>query len=89
MAWKIKLSDLAVKQLSKIDKAASKRIIKYLRERLATKTDPTVLGKSLLHDKSGLWRYRVDNYRIICELHKKELTVLVLRVGHRKNIYDK
>lgn len=87
MAWTIKLSEVAIKQLSKIDKTASKRIIKYLRERLENQKDPSIFGKPLLNDKMGLWRYRIDNYRIICDINKKELIILVLRIGHRKDIY--
>ncbi len=88
MAWIIKFSETAIKQLKKIDIAASKRIMKYLRDRLMNQDDPTVFGKPLLHDKSGLWRYHIDNYRMICEIKNDEVIILVLRVGHRKDIYE-
>jgi mRNA interferase RelE/StbE len=89
VAWKIKISEFAEKQIKKLDKSIAKQIILYLKERIATQKDPRILGKSLLHDKSGLWRYRVNHYRIICKIEAKELIVLVLRLGHRKDIYKK
>ncbi|EKD69958.1 MAG: RelE toxin [uncultured bacterium] len=88
MAWKIKISEFALKQIKKLDKAIAKKILTYLKERIASQKDPRVLGKPLLHDKSGLWRYRVENYRIICKIEDNELVVLVLRLGHRKEIYE-
>ena len=88
MTWTIKYTEVAVKQMKKLDKAAVKKIIKYLSERVAKQKDPTLFGKPLLHEQSGLWRYRVENYRVICKIENKELIVVVLRVGHRKHIYD-
>lgn len=88
MTWKIKYAEVAAKQMKKLDKAISKQIDDYLNKRVAKLADPTTLGKSLLHNKSGLWRYRIENYRVICQIQNKELVVLVLRLGHRKNVYD-
>lgn len=88
MTWTIKYSEFAAKQMKKLDKKISNQIDTYLNERVGKQKDPTVFGKPLLHDKSGLWRYRVENYRIICQLQNKELIVLVLRVGHRKEVYE-
>ena len=87
MSWTIKVSELAQKQLKKLDKAVAKRILDYLRQRVATRHDPRLFGKPLLHDKTGLWRYRVDDYRIICQIEDDNFTVLVLRLGHRKEVY--
>ena len=88
MVWKIKFSEFSQKQIKKLDKPIAKKILTYLRNRVAMQKDVRVLAKPLLHDKSGLWRYRVGNYRIICKIEEKELIVLVIRLGHRKNIYD-
>ncbi|HEX4044143.1 MAG TPA: type II toxin-antitoxin system RelE/ParE family toxin [Gammaproteobacteria bacterium] len=88
MVWTIKVSEIAEKQIKKLDKAVAKRIVKYLKERVISQKNPRSLGKALLHDKTGLWRYRVDDYRIICQIKDHELTILVLQLGHRKNIYD-
>lgn len=87
MVWTIKYTEIAAKQMKKLDKKVSNQIDKYLTERVAKQKDPTVFGKALLHDKSGLWRYRVEDYRIICQLEDRELLVLVLQVGHRKRVY--
>lgn len=83
MAWTIKYTEIAAKQMKKLDKSISNQIDKYLNEKVAKQKDPSVFGKALLHDKSGLWRYRVENCRIICEMRGKQLVVLVLRVGNR------
>lgn len=88
MVWTIKFSEFSTKQLKKMDKTIAKKILSYLRDKVLKQKDPRVLGKALMHDKSGLWRYRVDDYRIICEVVDHELMILVLRLGHRKNIYD-
>lgn len=88
MIWKINYTEIAAKQMKKLDKKISKMIDKYLCERVAIQKDPCVFGKALGHEKSGLWRYRVENYRIICKIEKHKVTVLVLRIGHRKDVYD-
>jgi mRNA interferase RelE/StbE len=87
VTWTIKYTEIAAKQIKKLDKTIAKKILQYLSVRVAKQKDPTLLGKPLLHNKSGLWRYRIDDYRIICKIENKQLTVLVLRIGHRKEIY--
>ncbi len=64
-------------------------ITQYLRKRIEPLDDPRQLGKSLKGELSNLWRYRVGDYRLICEINENELIVLVVRVGHRKGIYGK
>ena len=85
LVWKIEITGEAEKELSRIDKPAAKRIIRYLRERVSV--DPRSFGKSLRGDLSGLWRYRVGDYRVICELYDEKVSVLVIRIGHRKDVY--
>lgn len=87
MTWTIKYSEIAAKQMKKLEKSISNQIDNYLTQRVAKSKDPSLLGKPLLHDKSGLWRYRVNDHRIICKMENKELIVLVLRVAHRKEVY--
>ena len=87
MAWIVEFSKTAVKQLKKIDKHEQKKIINFLREKIENQSNPKLHGKSLTGDKSDLWRYRVGDYRIICKLENKALIILVLTIGHRKNIY--
>ena len=89
MAWTIKISEFAQKQLKKLDKVIAKRILNYLRERVTHQNNPRTFGKPLLHDKTGLWRYRVDDYRIICQIEDNQLVVLVLRIEHRREVYSK
>lgn len=87
MIWKVEFDNTAAKELRKLDKQAQKDILKYLRERIATNEDPRRFGKSLSHNLSGLWRYRIRNYRLICNIENDRLIVLVLGVGHRREIY--
>ena len=85
MVWKIEMTGEAEKELARIDKPAAKRIIRYLRERVSV--DPRSSGKSLRGDLSGLWRYRIGDYRVICDLFDEKVSVLVIRIGHRKDVY--
>lgn len=87
MAWRIEWRDSALKELSKLSRPVQKEIAAYLRERIATEEPPTRFGKPLKGDKFGLWRYRVENYRIICEIQQERLVVLVIRVGKRDTVY--
>ena len=88
MDWKIKLDQHAVKQLKKLDRTAQKRIVGFLSDRLLTAKTPRDFGKPLMGKLTGLWRYRVGDYRLICEINEKEVTVLVINIGHRKEIYQ-
>lgn len=87
MAWRIELGDKAVKELAKLDKAAARRITQFLRKRIAPLDDPRELATPLKGKLGELWRYRVGDYRVICELHDEVLIVLVVRIGHRKAVY--
>jgi len=69
-----------------LDNRIQKRILSYLREQVME--NPRNFGKQLSGDKAGLWRYRIEDFRVICRLQDEKLTVLVLAVGHRKEIYD-
>ena len=87
MAWRIEFSDTAVKQLNKMDSAVNKRIISFLKNRLAVIEDPRVLGKPLRGKLRDFLRYRVGDYRIICEIKDSAIEILVLEAGHRKDVY--
>lgn len=87
MAWTINISDIAEKQIKKLDKSTQKRILDYLNDRLEGCKNPHHFGEPLKGNKSGLWRYRVGDYRIICEIQEEKITVLVLAVGHRREVY--
>ena len=87
MAWTIEYTDPARRQLRKLDKQSARRILDYLDQRIAPLEDVRSLGKALRGPLGEFWRYRVGEYRIICELLDKQLRVLVVRVGGRKDIY--
>jgi len=88
LTWKIEWDDAAAKELRKLDKQAQKDILRYFRDRIATEDDPRRFGKQLSRELTGLWRYRVHNYRMICNIEDNSLVVLVLRVAHRKEVYE-
>ncbi|MDM3871610.1 type II toxin-antitoxin system RelE/ParE family toxin [Porticoccus sp. W117] len=87
MTWKVEFDDAAAKELRKLDRQAQKEILRYFRERITTDEDPRRFGKPLSRDLAGLWRYRVRNYRMICQIKDDVLVVLVLTVGHRRDVY--
>ena len=87
MAWKVEISRTAERQIGKLDQSVQLSIVKFLRERVASAADPRQLGKPLRGDKKSLWRYRVGDYRLICDIQYGRVTVLVLEVGHRKEVY--
>jgi len=87
LAWKIAITKTATKQLEKLDRTMQKRITAFLKEKIEASNNPRKLGKALQGNKHKLWRYRVGNYRLICNVEDKTITVLVLAVGHRKEVY--
>lgn len=88
LSWKISIDSRAGKELKKLDKLAQKKIILYLKEQIAILDNPRLFGKALQGDKRGLWRYRVGDYRIICQILDDELIILVVKIGHRSTIYN-
>lgn len=87
MVWNVKVDAQAAKQLEKLDKANRDRIVKFLKQ-IETLENPRIKGESLTELRfRGLWRYRVGDYRLICNIKDNELIVLVVGVGHRSNIY--
>lgn len=85
--FRVILSDQARKQLKKMDRHVSSLILGWIRKNLEGCDYPRSLGKALTADKAGAWRYRVGDYRIICEIHDNEVVILVLSVGHRREVY--
>ena len=70
-----------------MDRLAAKRILDYMDKRIATSPDPRSLGKALRGVLGDLWRYRVGDYRVMCDIQDKNIRVLVLQIGDRKEIY--
>lgn len=87
MAWRVEFSRAARGDLASLDAIAQRRILRYLRERIATGDNPRRLGKALRGEQAGFWRYRVGDYRVICRIEDDASTVLVLAAGHRREIY--
>ena len=88
MAWTIEYDPGALKDLKKLDRQIQREILDYMDERVARAKDPRGFGKPLRASRFGLWRYRVRDYRIICELQERRLVVLVVAVGHRSTVYE-
>jgi len=88
MAYRVELSESADRELDRLDAQNRKRILKFLYLRVAKLDDPRTIGEPLHGSRLGeFWKYRVGAYRLICKIEDDRLVVLVLRVGHRKEIY--
>jgi mRNA interferase RelE/StbE len=88
LAWRVEFDPDAVKDLKKLDKQIQARILDFLRERLARLDNPRELGEPLAGSKLGnYWKYRVGDWRIICDLQDQRIVVRVLRVGNRREVY--
>lgn len=87
MSWVYSFNETARKQLKKLGRQAQADILRFLDDRVAGENEPRRFGKGLKADLSGLWRYRVADYRILCQIRDHELVVLVVAVGHRREIY--
>ena len=87
MNWVYRFDARALKELKNLGRQAQQQIIAYLDKRVGGSADPRRFGKALKADLAGLWRYRVGDYRILCQIQDRELVVLVISVGHRKDVY--
>jgi mRNA interferase RelE/StbE len=88
LTWTIKYSDTAIRELKKLDKGIAKEVLDYLDDEVAALEDPMTAGKALSGKLATYWRYRIRDMRVICYVDKGEVIVLVLRVGHRSEVYD-
>jgi mRNA interferase RelE/StbE len=86
MLWQITLKLKATKAINKLDSISQNRIKAFLK-RLKEQENPRNQGKPLTGKYKGLWRYRVGDYRLICNIQDNEVIILVLDIGHRKKIY--
>ena len=88
MAYGVELAESADRELGKLDALQRKRILKFLHERVAKLDNPRSIGEALRGSELGeFWKYRVGDYRLISKIEDERLVVLVLRVGHRREIY--
>lgn len=88
LAWRIEFEDAAMKELAKLDKQVARRILVFLRERVAVLDDPRSVGEALKGSRLGeFWKYRVGDYRIITNIEDGVMRILVLKVGNRREVY--
>jgi mRNA interferase RelE/StbE len=87
LAWTVEVGTFAEKQLRKLDRPVQKRLIDWLDDRITGCKNPRHFGEPLRGDLAGLWRYRIGDYRIICEIQEEKVVVLVVAIGHRREIY--
>jgi mRNA interferase RelE/StbE len=88
LVWIIKYTESSSKQLKKLDQQTALRVLNYMDERVAVLADPRSLGKNLKGSKMGeYWRYRVGDIRVICNIVDGQLTVLVIEIGNRREVY--
>jgi len=87
LAWKVEIADVAESQLMRLDTPVRNRILNYLHDRIEGCKNPRHFGEPLKANKAGLWRYRVGDFRVICEIQDKRLVVLAIAIGHRREVY--
>lgn len=88
MAWKIEFKPQAEDSFQKLDGSVRKRILKFLDERIRPAENPRAIGEALRGSRLGeFWKYRVGDYRLICQIEDKLVTVTVIKIGHRGEVY--
>jgi mRNA interferase RelE/StbE len=87
LAWSVEFNVTAQRQLAKLDRSWQAAILDYLEDAISPLEDPRQRGKALVGERKGLWRYRVGDYRILCELRDAEQVILVVTVAHRRHVY--
>lgn len=89
MKYQVILTEQAQKQLKKMDRYTATLIIGWLRKNVEGCENPRAFGKALTANRSGQWRYRIGDYRVLAEIQDEKIIVLVLGIGHRKEVYDR
>lgn len=87
MAWTLQISETAKRQLKRLDRSTAKLVSRHLNRLILETDNPRQRGKPLTANFAGLWRYRVGDYRVICDIQDGELLVLVLQIAHRREVY--
>jgi len=85
--YSVDYTEQAIKELKKIDNTTRRLILAWIGKNLEDDTDPRQFGKGLSANVSGQWRYRIGDYRLIAEIEEEKITILILTVGHRSEIY--
>jgi mRNA interferase RelE/StbE len=88
LAWRIEFDPRALRELEAQDRQVQRRLLAFLRDRVSPLDDPRTLGEALRGPELGrFWKYRVGDWRLVCEIHDEQIRVLVVRVGHRREVY--
>jgi mRNA interferase RelE/StbE len=88
MAWQIEFADSAAKQLRKLDPQVTKRILTFLRDRIAPLDDPRIIGEALRGKELGdFWKYRIGDWRVIADIEDGLVLITVVRIGNRREVY--
>ncbi|SEH08341.1 type II toxin-antitoxin system RelE family toxin [Candidatus Venteria ishoeyi] len=87
MVWRIEFKDSARKSILKLDKSTQTRILNFLSQRVQSSENPRFSGKALQGNLKKLWRYRVGDYRLVCDIQDETITITVIKLGHQKDIY--
>lgn len=88
MSYRVKTTPKFDKEFTKLDKYTQRMIKAWIDKNLVNCEDPRAHGKALTADRSGQWRYRIGDYRLLCLIEDHELVILAMSVGHRREVYD-
>ena len=87
MSFSVRYDEKALKQLKKMDRSVQRLIVNWIEKNLIDTENPRLHGKGLSGDKSGYWRYRVGDYRVIADIRDEEIIIVIVEIGHRREIY--
>ena len=87
MVWRIEFHPDAAKELRRLDRPTAARIVRTLETRVATLDDPRMLGAALKGEHAGYWRWRIGDYRVVARIVDERITILIVRVGHRREVH--
>ncbi|MDY4214038.1 MAG: type II toxin-antitoxin system RelE/ParE family toxin [Eubacteriales bacterium] len=88
MTYRVEFTERAKKDLKKLDKYTASLILGWVRKNLESCENPRLHGKGLVANRSGQWRYRIGDYRLLAEINDDKITILVLTIGHRRDVYN-
>ena len=88
MKYSVEYTEKAVKSLKKLDPGVRKFLKAWIDKNLVDCENPRIYGKGLSENRSGQWRYRVGDYRILADIQDDKLVIIVIKIGHRRNVYD-
>ena len=89
MSYSVETTSRFDKEFKKLDRYTQRMIKAWIDKNLEGCTDPRQHGKGLTANRSGQWRYRIGDYRLICQIEDDRLVILALNIGHRREVYDK